>query len=79
MIPDEAVESAAEAVYDREVAGFSTLFADAPTWRKAYFREVARTILEASAPCLWDEAYRAGHLDAASGVFRPWHRKAVDK
>jgi len=36
-------------------------------------------ILEAAAPYLWEAAYRAGHLDAATGVFRPWHHYRTAK
>ena len=31
-------------------------------------------ILAAGAPYLWEVAYRAGHLDSATGTFRPWHQ-----
>lgn len=34
-------------------------------------------ILEAAAPHIWGAAYRAGHLDAATGTFRPWALEAT--
>ncbi len=49
-IPEEAVEAAANDLYDRE--GYSTTLADAPQYRKDRFRTLAREVLEAAAPIL---------------------------
>ena len=78
MIPDEAVEAAAEAMHDRDA--YAELFEDAPEHRRARYLDAARGILEAAAPHLmapvlaladqWQEdfPYKADQLREAIGA-----------
>jgi hypothetical protein len=55
-IPDEAIDAAAEEIHDRE--GYSIAFHDAPAYRQAYFRELARQVLAAAAPYIAAQTLR---------------------
>ena len=51
--PDAAVDAAANELHDRE--GYSIALADGPAYRKAYYRTLAREVLEAAAPHIISE------------------------
>jgi hypothetical protein len=62
VVPEEAVEAAANELHDRE--GYAMSLADSPAYRKAYYGEVARQMLEAAAPFIAAKALEDAAADA---------------
>jgi len=73
VIPDEAVEAAARALWDVDRQQTDKPYEDCRDATKRHLRREVRAVLEAAAPHLtraaqfdaWNEGYKAGEIDGA--------------